>query len=204
MSTHRNKKIEIRNFKHFNAENFLNDLRNQEWDLMDCYPCVDKMWETWKTFFLRVLDKHAPVIRDKKIKNKPNVPWLTNIVKLQMRERDRLKLLAIKNNSENYWSAYKTSRNRVTQALREAKTAYYKKQFVCVKNDPKEAWKTVNKILNRNKKCGSEINCITSLNGQITSSSELAESFNTVVTLLVLDPILPIPLKTVTRILWII
>jgi hypothetical protein len=43
------------------------------------------MWETWKTFFLRVLDKHAPV-RDKKVENKPNVPWLTNIVKLQVRE----------------------------------------------------------------------------------------------------------------------
>ncbi|CAB4023256.1 Hypothetical predicted protein, partial [Paramuricea clavata] len=95
-----------------------------------------------------------------------------------MRERDRLKLLAIKNNSENYWSAYKTSRNRVTQSLREAKTTYYKNQFVCVKNNPKEAWKTVNKILNPNKKCGSEINCITSRSGQITCSSELAESFN--------------------------
>jgi hypothetical protein len=30
------------------------------------------MPETWKTLFLRVLDKHAPV-RDRKIKNKPNV-----------------------------------------------------------------------------------------------------------------------------------
>jgi hypothetical protein len=31
----RNKKVEIRNFKHFIAENFLNYLRNQEWDLLD-------------------------------------------------------------------------------------------------------------------------------------------------------------------------
>jgi hypothetical protein len=104
-----------------------------------------------------------------------------------MCERDCLKLLAIKNNSENYWSAYKTSRNRVTQALREAKTAYYKKQFVCIKNYPKETWKTVNKILNRNKKCGSEINCITSLSGQITCSSELVESFNSYFTSVGLD-----------------
>ena len=87
-----------------------------------------------------------------------------------MCERDCLKLLAIKNNSENYWSAYKTSRNRVTQALREAKTAYYKKQFVCIKNYP-----------------GSEINCITSLSGQITCSSELVESFNSYFTSVGLD-----------------
>ena len=45
-------------------------------------------------------------------------------VKLQTRERDRFKLFAIKNNSAHYWNAYKLSRNRVTQALREAKSAY--------------------------------------------------------------------------------
>ena len=109
--------------------------------------------------FLRVLDKHAP-IRVKKVKNKSNVPWLTSSIKLQMRERDRLKHLAIKHNSVNHWSAYKSSRNRITQALREAKTAYYKRQFVSAKNNPKQAWKTVNKILNRKQERGSEINCI--------------------------------------------
>ena len=97
---------------------------------------------------------------------------------MQIRERDRLKLFAIKNNSAYYWNAYKLSRNRVTQALREAKSAYYKRQFVCVTNNPKQAWKTVNKIVNRKQECGSEISCIHSQSGQITCSNELAESFN--------------------------
>ena len=47
-----------------------------------------------------------------------------------------------------------------------------------VTNNPKQAWKTGNKILNRKQECGSEINCINSQSGQITSSNELAESFN--------------------------
>ena len=47
----RNKKIEIRNFKHFNAENFINDLQDQRWDLCDGDFSVDKKWETWKTLF---------------------------------------------------------------------------------------------------------------------------------------------------------
>ena len=127
--------------------------------------------------FLRVLDKHAP-IRIKNVRNKSNVPWLTSSIKLQIRERDGIKLFAIKNNSAYYWNAYKLSRNRVTQALREAKSAYYKRQFVSVANNPKQAWKTVNKILNRKQDCGSEISCINSLSGQITCSNELAESFN--------------------------
>ena len=47
----RNKKIEIRNFKHFNAENFINHLQDQGWDLCDRDFSVDKKWETWKTLF---------------------------------------------------------------------------------------------------------------------------------------------------------
>ena len=47
-----------------------------------------------------------------------------------------------------------------------------------VTNNPKQAWKTVNKILNRKQECGSEINGINSQSGQITGSNELPESFN--------------------------
>ena len=134
----RHKKVEIRSFKYFNAENFLMDLSNQEWELLDNNFCVDRMWETWKITFLSVLDKHAP-IREKRVKNIPNIPWLTNAIKKQMRERDRLKFLTVIYNSENYWTAYKTSRNHITSTLREAKTAYYKAQFESVKHDPKKA-----------------------------------------------------------------
>ena len=126
---------------------------------------------------LRVLNKHAP-IRIKNVRNKSKVPWLTCSIKLQKRERDRLKLFAIKNNSAYYWNAYKLSRNCVTQALREAKLPYHKRQFVSVTNNPKQGWKTVNKILNRKQECGCKINCINSQSGQTTCSNELAESFN--------------------------
>ncbi|CAB4024457.1 Hypothetical predicted protein, partial [Paramuricea clavata] len=119
---------------------------------------------------------NAP-IREKRVKSKPNVPWLTSTIKKQIHERDRLKSLAIKHKSENYWNAYKTSRNRVTDALRETKVAYYKGEFKKVKHDPKQAWKTVNKILNR-KHESREINCLETQRGQISHPTELAKCFN--------------------------
>ena len=111
------------------------------------------------------------------MKNKPSVPWLTNTVKQQIRERDRLKLFAVKNKSESHWKAYKLSRNRVTDALRKAKASYYKVQFEKVKHDPKAAWKTVNQILNRKQMC-QEINAVKTQNGEISDPTELAECFN--------------------------
>ncbi len=98
------------------------------------------MWEIWKIIFLSVLDKHAP-IREKRVKNIPNIPWLTNAIKKQIREQDRLKSLAVKYNSENYWTAYKTSRNHITTSVQAAKTAYYKAQFEGIKHDPKKLGK---------------------------------------------------------------
>ena len=90
------------------------------------------MWDVWKTLFMSVLDKHAPM-REKRVKNKPSIPWLTGAIKKEIRERDRLKHLAIKHKSSNYWNAYKSLRNRITATLREAKTAYYKLEFEKVK-----------------------------------------------------------------------
>ncbi len=101
----------------------------------------------------------------------------SSTIKKQVRERDRLKSLAIRHKSANYWNAYKTLRNRVTDALRETKAAYYKGEFEKVKHDPKQAWKTVNKILNR-KQESREINCLETQRGQISHPAELAECFN--------------------------
>ena len=57
------KKVELRNLKHFNAENYQADLQSQEWELLDSQSCVDKMCtcEIWKTLFIAVLNKHAPI-----------------------------------------------------------------------------------------------------------------------------------------------
>ena len=74
---------------------------------------------------------------------------LTSAIKLQIRERGRLKRLAINFNSEDYWNAYKISTNKTTDVLRKAKTNYYKRQFEKIRDDPKKPWETVNKILNR-------------------------------------------------------
>ena len=166
------KKVEFRNLKHFNAENFQADLRSQDWELLDNQSCVDKMCEIWKTLFTAVLNKHTP-IREKKVNNKPSVPWLTNTVKQQIRERDRLKLFAVKNKSESHWKAYKLSRKRVTGALRQAKASYYKAQFEKAKHDPKAAWKTINQILNRKQMC-QEIIAVKPQNAEISDPTELA------------------------------
>ncbi len=48
------------------------------------------MWEIWKTLFVDVLNKHAP-IRSKRRRKKGNIPWLNREVKAKLFKRDYLK-----------------------------------------------------------------------------------------------------------------
>ena len=61
--------IEYRNFKHFNAESFLNDLYILPWSELDDKQNIDDMWECWNFLFVQVLDKHAP-LKTKRVRKK--------------------------------------------------------------------------------------------------------------------------------------
>ena len=53
--------VEFRIFKKFKASYFLNDLYGVPLEEIKCKPDVDGMWEIWKTLFVYVFNKHAPI-----------------------------------------------------------------------------------------------------------------------------------------------
>ena len=82
--------VEFRNFKKFKVSNFLNDLYGVPWEEIRNKSDVDGMWEIWKTLFVDVLNKHAP-IQSKRIRKRGNIPWLNSEVKAILFKRDNLK-----------------------------------------------------------------------------------------------------------------
>ena len=121
------------------------------------------------------MNKHAP-IRTKRKRNKPSIPWLTKAIKQNICERNRLKLHALRFNSEYDWKEFKMSQNGVTNALLEEKATYYRNHMKRVKHNPKLAWNTVNQILNRKQQDSVKKN-IQSNNGLISTPEEIAECF---------------------------
>lgn len=67
--------IFTRQFKNFSSEKFINDLKNVPWFLLARHADPESMWTEWKTKFLEVADKHAP-LRNRRIHNKQS-PWIT-------------------------------------------------------------------------------------------------------------------------------
>ena len=170
------KELEIRNFKNFDSKSFLCDLRNMSWDQVEIEQDVNAMWTRFSNTLLDVLNKHAPLI-SKRVKSVSTLPWVTKDIREKMKERDRLKRIAIVTSEEYAWSAYKSLKNLVNIALRKAKREYYKTQIENQSKDLKRAWRIVNNILGRKQKQ----NCIDEIivdDKCLSSSDEIAQCFN--------------------------
>jgi hypothetical protein len=100
------------------------------------YP--NALWNDFKTKFLSVADKHAP-IRQRRVKSEYK-SWLTNQIKRMSYYRDYLKRQSIKLGSTlTYDKAYKRCKNKLNDLISNGKNS-------------KESWQTINELLNKRSK----------------------------------------------------
>ena len=140
----------VRNFKNFNATDFLNDLSQIPWENVAQYENPNSCWQLWKSFYLQILDRHAP-FRCMRIRAN-SLPWITPNIKNLMKARDFHKKKAVKFNSQVHWAKYKDTRNKVNSELYKAKKRYFFDKFEdCAQTkDPKQSWHHINHLLGRN------------------------------------------------------
>ncbi|CAB3994585.1 Hypothetical predicted protein [Paramuricea clavata] len=122
-------------------------ISDQPWEQIVLQSDTDSMWTLWKELFLEVLDKHVPIQHIRK--KSSSIPWLTSEIKKLLFDRDKKKCRAMIIKLNANWDEYKASRNKVNIALRQAKADYYRNKIATQNNNPKEAWKTINRLLGR-------------------------------------------------------
>ena len=168
---------EVRDFKHFSDRDFYNDLSQVPWEIITTFSDPNECWCVWKSFFTEILDAHAP-LRYKRTKANA-VPWMTTIIKNEIRNRDYHKKKAIKHNSKYHWEMYKKSRNKVNINIRKTKSEYFVNKIRDCANvkDPKKSWSLINSLLGKNSK-STHINELKVNNNTITDSTLIAESLN--------------------------
>ena len=112
------KLVETRQFEHFNAQQFQNDLCCA-FSAFPNFNDVNNAWKTWKEIFLGIANQQAP-LRHKRVKSKYS-PWMTNEIKRQCHHRDYLRKKAIRLNSPWYFRAYKQCKNKLNKCIKETK-----------------------------------------------------------------------------------
>ena len=93
---------------------------------------VHKGWYIWKNEFLKVSNKHAPIVK-RRLKSR-NDPWITpNIVKLLYRP-DFLQKRAVALKDESAWEEYK---HTVKREVNITKRNYHDNVETLNRNEPK-------------------------------------------------------------------
>ena len=124
----------FRNYAKYDPAKFCEDLRGVNWvDSMNSSGTANKnvlfvenLWLNFKSAFLKVADRHAPLIQ-KRVRSVDNCPWMTGQIKKHMRQRDYFLEKARKSSRDEDCLAYKSMRNPVTNSVKNAKQTYNKR-----------------------------------------------------------------------------
>ena len=84
---------------------------------------VDQLWHDFKSAFVSVADRHAPIIQ-RRVRWIDNGSWLNKEIKSVMRQRDYFHFKARKTNNSGDWPSYRCHRNCVSNAAKKAKASY--------------------------------------------------------------------------------
>ena len=170
-------KTEFRSMRNYDREAFLFDLQSVDWEMATSTAWDDPnvMANNFYDLFHSILDVHAPLKTRKGIARHAPSPWITPRIKNLIRERDRAKKKAEKDRS--IWPEYKRLRNRVTSELRRSVEGHYRSLIDENSNNPKEMWKTINKVLNKNQ-CSTTPRSVMYKGQLVEKQKEIAEAFN--------------------------
>ena len=170
-------KTEFRFLRNYDREAFLSDLRSINWEMATPTTLGDPnlLANNFHDLFHSILDVHSPLKTRKHTTVHAPSPWITPYIKNLIYEKDRAKRKAERDQSIS--AEYKRLRNRVTRELRRGVETYYQNLIDENSNNPKEMWKTINKVLNKNQH--STTPKFVMFEGQsIEQPNEIAEAFN--------------------------
>jgi hypothetical protein len=137
-----------RSLKHFSEQAFLIDLAHVSWKDIDLIPSVEDAWLFFKSAFLTILNKHAPFIKKKKTKNIYS-PWFTPDLTALDQYKNILWRTVLASNSPSDMQLFREVRNQYTQAVRKAKTSFFKHTFASCSTNSKKFWDTVKSMENK-------------------------------------------------------
>ena len=104
---------------------------------------VEENWLFFKERIQAAIDMFLP---SKMTKQKPDLPWITPLLKRQLRKRERLLRRAKRsdNRSSRTWAAYRSHRNKVTKAMKSAHNNYLNNVIGgSLETNPKKFWSYV-------------------------------------------------------------
>ena len=93
------------------------------------------------------IDKSFPFVQKKKVVNDTKSPWMANGIFKSISKKNELYKKFLKKPTRKNETDYKKYKNKLNNVIKNAKKAYYEKQFVKYKNNTKKHGKLSTKFL---------------------------------------------------------
>ena len=141
-----------REYKNFDAKNFENELLNHSHNRNIC----EKSFDDFKTSFLKILNKHAPL--KKKYLRANHSTFITKEVRKEIMLRTKLKHQYLKKKTLESRNRYKRQRNFCVNLIKKAKRSFYKNLDISCLNDNRKFWKNIKPVFSNKVRSFDSIN----------------------------------------------
>ena len=173
--------IKKRNYKNFNAVDFLKDVNKHvsdgSFNKVLFNQNINEASAIFSGLFGSILNRHAP-LKVFQVRNN-YIPWLSDETKRMIKARDELHDEAIEENCIEKFEAYKRLRNRINSRLEQDETNHYKSKFYQEDPSISTQWRNVNDYLNTsNKSYSNTPNIITHNGNTYTKPRDIANAIN--------------------------
>ena len=109
---------------------------------------VNSVLEQFISSFKCVVDKHAPIKRASRKKDKLfKKPWLTKGLLISIKNKQKMYKNNFLNGNDAQKLLFKTYSNKLTKVKRLSKKMYFYKEFDDNQNNSRKMWKTINSLL---------------------------------------------------------
>ena len=173
------KPIKRRDLKNFDKNKFQADLIHSILPEIEDVVNAEDAYILFHEKYLSILDAHAPFkLLNQKEQELERKPWITKGILTSIRIKAKLYKSFKNSKNSDIYAKFKCYRDLINTLIRKSKKQYYKIYFTENKCNTKNAWTSINSILNRRgkKKCS---DIFLNINGSMLTDQKLvANKFN--------------------------
>ena len=136
--------INYRDTKSFNESDFINELEEQPWTVLNIFDTASDALDYFISTFNLVLNKHAPK-KKRRVKKSKQPNWMNQNIMAARKTRDSI------DKSKNM-AEYRVWRNRSTGLIQNAKKEFYSQSINDNYKNPKCLWQNLHDVTNKSSK----------------------------------------------------
>ena len=172
-----------RNFTHKAQLSFNSLLQDLDWNCVLNESDTNKAYSMFVHIYSSIYNRAFPKIRVK-VKYYHRKPWLTEVMKNSIRQKNKLFKLSKKYAVIDSILKYKNYHSTLKKLLKQGQKLYYQDLFNGYRNNMHKTWSVIKRILNKSKGDVSR-SMIIHNNETITDDHKIANSFNNFLLMLV-------------------